>query len=1189
MQIIARQRHNEMNQQAESISAREIYIDGDVNVENGDFVAGDKHTHEHITKEAELRVVENWIQRFLRNANEYLAARIFHEKNINTYYGRVLNALSQLKVIGKDTPLELEKIYITLRISQYRSRDFVPDDIGDEAYERIPTNLAELHSKSFTVDHALNLGRHLVILGDPGSGKSTLLRHLTRRLCKKDTELIKFSNVLNHKGKDHFILPIFATLNDFVPSSKSLIQHLETSVEEKGFPYPGQYIRESLARGECFILLDGLDEVVDDTTQEQVVQQINQMVEQYGEHNYFLVTSRMAGFRDRLSESFIKLEIVEFDKRDIETFIFNWYKETPERGEDLLYRLEHNQKMIALASNPLLLSIIAFVYEQGWKLPDRRVELYDECAEILFKKWEARKNHPRSSLFKEQWRLVVEDLAYKFFMQDPPQIIFSKEDLLGVLSEILPAHGIESKAASNFLNEIMEQTGILRQKSRSTYDFIHLTLQEYFVASALEKRNEVDLAVGKGIVPQWHEVIRLLTGIVQDPTKLIIQIFDAGINDPQYLVLGASCFSDMERIDENLKTYIFSLLLSILISNENIIQINGIDDVLKHLSIHEIKTLQKLAEKHTDDPEMLLRVINIFGLMGSPEPIPQLLHLLDHRDTRIVEMSAVALAKIGDLSVGPLIQALDNSNPFARRCIVESLGEIGNLEAIEPLFEIVEKEDDLDVKIKIIQVLGKIGDPPCSRELVKYLVDPRPKLRSITALALGQIGNPDITLDLVDTLRDVDSRVVNSAGIALNQLGYFAVSNIMNSFSHTTNPGTQIEPIILALGYTGSRDAIPLLRNVLQSKDYYTRLLAARAFGLHREATEEDLEDGLTNSDPKIRATTALALGYMGKVKARNLLYQRVRDVSPLVAISAALANNILVKQSGAIRTGNIGYKLSDFSDCYGLIPEKEGVYFLLDLLRSPDRNVRDHARRALVSYAGYLNKLNVIELHKDNIQAVRISGSLHKARLPQEMKDIYDYLVKMMNDPNEDVRNSAAMSLAQLDRSEKYNGLKFLQKSILGMNFGSWDRYRVRDAAVFGLMSRREITLKFLLNTLLSKNTDPRIVEFLALALGNWGETSAAMPLLSLLDNYYDYYDSVQVAALKSLGRIANVNTLPGLIGLGKRKLIPRVRITWIDALSNFNDDRIPPLLAKFTRDSDKLVADTAKKTLEKIQKRMH
>lgn len=67
------------------------------------------------------------------------------------------------------------------------------------------------------------------------------------------------------------------------------------------------------------------------------------------------------------------------------------------------------------------------------------------------------------------------------------------------------------KLAEQFLETVRGKTGILVERGKQRYGFLHLTFEEYFAARELEKRKDRDDFIQAHLHhPRWREVIYLL-------------------------------------------------------------------------------------------------------------------------------------------------------------------------------------------------------------------------------------------------------------------------------------------------------------------------------------------------------------------------------------------------------------------------------------------------------------------------------------------------------------------------------------------------------------------------------------------------------------------------------------------------------------------------------------------------------
>ena len=136
------------------------------------------------------------------------------------------------------------------------------------------------------------LDEHLVIIGVPGSGKTTLLQHMVLTIVKQKKQ--------HQKSKFLYKMPIFLYLREYVKSVKettsfSLVDAVQEQVSKWGRPAPSGWLEHRLEKGHCLILLDGLDEVADPETRQQMAGWVQRQMFIYG-NNRFVITSRPHGY-----------------------------------------------------------------------------------------------------------------------------------------------------------------------------------------------------------------------------------------------------------------------------------------------------------------------------------------------------------------------------------------------------------------------------------------------------------------------------------------------------------------------------------------------------------------------------------------------------------------------------------------------------------------------------------------------------------------------------------------------------------------------------------------------------------------------------------------------------------------------------------------------------------------------------
>ena len=237
----------------------------------------------------------------------------------------------------------------------------------------------------------------LAIIGAPGSGKTTLLRHTAGRLCR----------VSRHRG-----LPVLLMLRE----SAALITKepdiglpavINAQIDGLLGPAPSGWFQQRLASGRCVVMFDGLDEVALQEHRQGVVDWVDRQIARYPDNDY-LITSRPHGYQEYPLERATVLQVRRFTPTQISRFVRGWYlaverystgssdefveQKAMEESDNLLSRLNSTPALAELASNPLLLTMIANVHRYRGALPGTRAELYAEmCVVLLGRRQQAKR------------------------------------------------------------------------------------------------------------------------------------------------------------------------------------------------------------------------------------------------------------------------------------------------------------------------------------------------------------------------------------------------------------------------------------------------------------------------------------------------------------------------------------------------------------------------------------------------------------------------------------------------------------------------------------------------------------------------------------------------------------------------------------------------------------------------------
>ena len=278
-------------------------------------------------------------------------------------------------------------------------------------------------------------------------------------------------------------------------------------------------------------MLDGLDEVGGDS---QLLAVLHRFINDF-RGNQFVVTSRIVGLDEGPWQKldFASFQVAHWREEDIRAFVQRWYSARPEVGkkqkkqneqrvEELTTTILSHRPLRAIASNPLMLTILAALHHANAALPRRRVDLYSKIVEVRLETWEAskRKARPGDSLHG----ILLDGREYAWLlgrlalgMQREGCVLrprwWVSESVQQFLREQLAFEGDLAKEQSErVIRYLCERTGLLVERGDGMFGFCHRTFQEYFAARGLL----LEVEGGGDIVavlrpylfhPQWEEVV----------------------------------------------------------------------------------------------------------------------------------------------------------------------------------------------------------------------------------------------------------------------------------------------------------------------------------------------------------------------------------------------------------------------------------------------------------------------------------------------------------------------------------------------------------------------------------------------------------------------------------------------------------------------------------------------------------
>jgi hypothetical protein len=363
-----------------------------------------------------------------------------------------------------------------------------------------------------------------VLLGDPGGGKTTA------------------SHVLMHYFASAAAgrIPFLVTLRNYAaadPPQYSVVGHIES--ELKTFyqcPAPPGLVDMLLLTGRAVVIFDGLDELLDTSRRADVASRVEHFCREYP-LALVLITSRVVGYdQARLDESqFVSFRLGGFRDTDVTAYARKWFalQEGASKGDAETF-LAESESVPDLRANPLLLSLMCILYRGDGSLPRNRAEVYEQCARLLFKRWDSHRHINQELLAGRYVEPILRYLAWWLFTRDNAQTSVTERELVAATTGFLHGRGFESEddareAALQFIEYSCGRLWVFNDAGTSAtgeklYAFTHRTFLEYFAACQIAYDCDTPEKLARTLAPhaargEWEIVGELAVQIKETTSR----------------------------------------------------------------------------------------------------------------------------------------------------------------------------------------------------------------------------------------------------------------------------------------------------------------------------------------------------------------------------------------------------------------------------------------------------------------------------------------------------------------------------------------------------------------------------------------------------------------------------------------------------------------------------------------------
>jgi len=559
----------------------------------------------------------------------------------------------------------LENLYVPLGLSPVPTEplfDVVPENVsGDDLLPKSTNTFASLESTDYEwsseenedyyeppITHTLGevLGDHqrIAILGLPGSGKTTLLKRLAVAYASPD-RLSAGADGLPQASW----FPILLRCRSLGASVRQpILQVLAGQAEQAEFIHAKEefqtLVSSELLDGRLLLLIDGLDEIGSTSDRAAFVAQLRTFIGRYPNCRV-VVTSRESGFRTvatAVQSVCNAFRVNSLDDSAIQTLTRYWHHEVIGRSADVTEEAERLSKSIIntdrvrrLAENPLLLTTLLLVRRWVGQLPRKRTVLYQKAVEVLLMTWNVEGHEP---LDPDETNPQLAYAAYQMLVLGDKTATADElaEHFLAARRDLPEILGYARTSVKDFIARVEERSSLLTLSGhrlvdgeiKPTYEFKHLTFQEYFTALAvvngwvpreLQDCTPVDILSSRLNSASWTEVVALTAVLAgKKATSIVEQLLsdtpnresESAPGPPRLPNLDGSprftnvlnCLVDEASIGPELAT---AAILFCLMNNSKFRPFEGIELLYGGRYDNEVRRIAldrlKMADEHIDD------------------------------------------------------------------------------------------------------------------------------------------------------------------------------------------------------------------------------------------------------------------------------------------------------------------------------------------------------------------------------------------------------------------------------------------------------------------------------------------------------------------------------------------------------------------------------------------------------------
>ncbi|MER6161991.1 NACHT domain-containing protein [Streptomyces sp. NPDC001868] len=335
----------------------------------------------------------------------------------------------------------------------------------------------------------------VLLRGVAGSGKTTLVQWLAVTAARGERE-----------DRIPFVLPLRTLIRHpgGLPAPDAFLAAVRVPFHAT---QPTAWADRVLTARRGLLLVDGVDEIPE-RERERTRRWLRDLLEVYP-GNQWLVTSRPSAVRENwlAGEGFAELALAPMSRDDVAAFVARWHTAARLDARDteqdrltayersLLDAVRTKPDLGRLATNPLMCGLICALHR------DRRGYLPHGGG--------AGGHQPLVAGIHLQQVQLLQRLAYWLIRNSQSEM--DRDRAVRIVADVLPSLPAAAGQgdAERILRHLLVRSGLLREPTVGTVEFVHRTFQDYLGAKAAVEDGDFGLLVRNAVDEQWADVIRM--------------------------------------------------------------------------------------------------------------------------------------------------------------------------------------------------------------------------------------------------------------------------------------------------------------------------------------------------------------------------------------------------------------------------------------------------------------------------------------------------------------------------------------------------------------------------------------------------------------------------------------------------------------------------------------------------------